>query len=296
MRNDDAPSHDKPRHLPEHGTRSRYSNHGCRCEPCRSVHRQYDGDRSRRKAYGTWQPYVDATPVRAHVRSLMSRGIGWRHTADIAGVPKATVNQLLYGLPGRGRKPPTRVRQHTADRLLAVQFDTALLADGALVDATGTWRRVRALVAVGWPKVHIARALGSRGQGLQLQDTKVQAATARKVSDLYDAWWNADPAAHGVDGRQAVRARAYARERGWPPPMAWDDDALDDPAAEPHGPASSDCSRRMCTAEERLQDIAHLAAAGATVEEVAARLSISTHYVNQLLNRHPAPPRQAEAD
>ena len=30
-----------PRPKPEHGTRSRYSNDGCRCEPCRQAEREY---------------------------------------------------------------------------------------------------------------------------------------------------------------------------------------------------------------------------------------------------------------
>src|SRR6266536_5240977 len=58
----------------EHGTRAGYRG-GCRCEPCRRADREYARRRYRLKAYGQWQPFTDAAPVREHVRRLMSLGI-----------------------------------------------------------------------------------------------------------------------------------------------------------------------------------------------------------------------------
>ncbi|MEU6217236.1 hypothetical protein ABZ845_06885 [Streptomyces sp. NPDC047022] len=272
--------------LPAHGTRARYSVHACRCDACRTAHREYEQKRSRQKAYGTWQPYVDATPARQHVRALMSRGLGWRRIADLSGVARGTVNKLLYGSP----KPSIRIRDEVADRLLAVDYSTELVADGALVDATGTWRRIRALVAVGWPKVHIARALGSHGQGLQLHERLVLASTARRVAELYDAWWDADPTGHGVQAAQVGRACRYASSRGWAGPMAWDDDALDDPEAQPHTE-----SRQAISAAERREEVEHLASFGTSTTEIAMRVGLSADYVRGLLGGRAKPARQKAA-
>ncbi|MGC4984304.1 hypothetical protein ACLQ18_27295 [Streptomyces sp. DT193] len=266
------------RTLPAHGTRSRYSNHGCRCETCRTAHREYEQHRTRQKVYGTWQPYVDAEPARRHVRDLMTRGMGWRRIANVSGVANGTITKLLYGVPAKGRRPTQRIRRETAERLLAVDYSAELLADGALVDATGTWRRIRALVSVGWPKVHIARALGSVGEGLQLDERLVLASTARRVAELYDAWWDVDPTEHGVQPAQVGRARRYAAARGWAPPMAWDDDAFDDPDARPHAE-----EHRAISSAERREEIEHLASFGTPTHEIAERVGLSTDYVRGLL-------------
>lgn len=268
------------RPLPDHGSRARYAR-GCRCDACRAGNRQYEKTRVRRVARGTWQPYVDAEPSRRHVRELMDRGVGWRRVAEVSGVSHGTISKLLYGVPDRALAPLQRVRPRTAEQLLAVRFSNDLLADGALMDATGTWRRIQALVAVGWPKVHIARALGATGQGLQLSERLVVASTARSVADLYDRWWDADPTAHGVQAAQADRARRYASVRGWPPPMAWDDDALDVPEAQPH----SDSGERdlKTLSSERFEDVAHLLSFGVALDEAAARVGLSADYVRQRL-------------
>lgn len=279
----------RSRSLPAHGTRSRYSAHCCRCRSCRAAHSEYERNRSRQKAYGTWEPYVDADPVRAHVRGLMAKGLGWRRIADLAGLPRATMNRLLYGQPGK-RSPSSRVRKNTANRLLAVRFSQELLADCALTDATGTWRRIQALVAIGWPKVHIARALGYKGQGLQLHEDLVLVSTARKVAELYEALWSADPVAHGVSARQAARARHHAADRGWAPPMAWDDDAIDDPDSTPHADEQRPNDKRP--AADRMEDIEHLAAFDTPLDEIASRVGVSTNYVQSLLRRSNTPCRQ----
>ncbi|MFF3247383.1 hypothetical protein ACFYWY_27515 [Streptomyces sp. NPDC002870] len=276
--------------LPGHATRARYSVHGCRCDECRTAHREYEQIRTRQKAYGTWKPHVDAEPARLHVRELMARGMGWRRIAKVSGVANGTINKLLYGVPGQGRPPAQRIRRETAERLLAIDYSAELLADGAFVDATGTWRRIRALVSVGWPKVHIARALGSHGQGLQLHEHLVLASTARRVAELYDTWWDADPTQHGVQTAQVGRARRYASSRGWAPPMAWDDDTLDNPEAQPHQDA-----RRAISSAERREEIEHLASFGTSTAEIAKRVGLSTDYVRGLLGGWANPTRDKAA-
>lgn len=59
---------------------------------------------------------------------------------------------------------------------------------------------------------------------------------AARIAALYDELWNVEPPAETkFDRISAGRARAVARRRGYLPPLALDDDTLDDLAARPAG-------------------------------------------------------------
>lgn len=97
------------------------------------------------------------------------------------------------------------------------------------IDATGTARRLRALVAIGWTFDDLAHQLGYASKGSLRNITArryVSPATEKRVRALYDRL----SMTHGPSSR----SRAIARGRGWAPPLAWDDDSIDDPAAEPN--------------------------------------------------------------
>jgi len=109
-----------------------------------------------------------------------------------------------------------------------------VVADAARVDATGTRRRLRALVAAGWPNVTLAAEMGypkavfscllADGQGL------VAAVTARRVQELFTRLQLATP----PDIAALRRSRLRGCRHGWPPPLAWDEDSIDDPDTQPH--------------------------------------------------------------
>lgn len=219
----------------EHGTNAKYAIDKCRCDRCRQAARDISNHRSRQIAYGTWQPYVDAEPVRSHVQTLMDYGIGWLRIADQAGVPRSTLEKLIYGDPRRGQAPSKRVRPATAAKLLAIQAAPERLGATAGVDPTGTRRRIQALVAIGWPLSQIGARLGIHRSNLgkTLTAPKVRVSTERAARTLYERLWNTDPREHGVSLHSYNRARRHAATHGWAPPAAWDDDRLDDPAAHP---------------------------------------------------------------
>lgn len=224
-----------PRRLPDHGTLHRRKIHGCGCSACRKCENDYMTRRTRLMAYGRWQPFVDADPVRAHVRMLMSYGIGWQRVAALAGVSSGCVSRILYSDGSRNRGPSKRVRVATADKLLAVRPSFEHLASSTRVDGTGTRRRLRALVAVGWPQLEIGAQLGidRRACWHLLHRDQVEAATVRAVRDLYDRLWNVAPATAGIPPLSIARALAVAARHRWAPPGAWDDDTIDSPAATP---------------------------------------------------------------
>lgn len=97
------------------------------------------------------------------------------------------------------------------------------------VDSTGTVRRIRALMRLGWTAAAIAEAGAvSSARAVQLlpRRTKVLRETADGVAAAYDRLsMRVGPS--GTTRRRAERA-------GWPPPLAWADESIDDPAAVPH--------------------------------------------------------------
>lgn len=230
----------------QHGTRARYvagpDENGqpgpCRCDDCRAANTQAMAEWRQRKVRRQWgaepEPFVDAEPVRAHIQALSAAGVGWKRTAKIAGVHYSVVGNLLYGRPAMGRPPAQRISKANADKLLKVRAIDAL-ADGALIDGSGTRRRLQALVTVGWTGAELMRRLGKDPTNFPyLVDRKqVLAGTARQVKTLYSELWDQQPPQDTAQRRAAAdRARRQAAERGWHPPAAWDDDLIDLPDDE----------------------------------------------------------------
>jgi len=253
-----------------HGTYARAKS-GCTCTPCKDASRRYNKRRELLIATGRWQPFVDAEPVRAHVRRLGEYGIGWKSLAQAAGVPRGVMWRLLYG--DRDRGPSKRVRAATAEAILAVQPTLDILPDGARVDGAGTRRRLQALIALGYSQARLASLLGfsKRGIGdLLSSDSRVEAGTARAVRTLYSRLWDQPPPEQTPpQHRAASRARAYARRQGWPPPTGWDDDLIDLPDDEleavlrRRAKAMDNNEVARCYRAHRNGDLSLLVAAGA---------------------------------
>lgn len=222
----------------EHGTLSGRTHGNCRCKACLAASTAYDARRYRLQAYGRWQPYTDAAPVREHVQALQGYGIGLQRIATLAGLPGGTISRLMYGDPPRGTQPSKRVRPATAAAILAVRPSLDLLGATVKVDATGTRRRIQALVVMGWSLSKVADRIGSAPTniGKTIRSATVYASTARAVRDVYDELWDRPPP-EGThrDRIAASRARSYARRNGWVSPLAWNDDDIDDPKARSLG-------------------------------------------------------------
>jgi hypothetical protein len=214
---------------------ARYRLDGCRCYVCGYARSQYDDNRNRAIAYGTWHPWADAAPVRAHILTLQSCNLGLRRIADLAGCDRKRLQAITTGRPDRGTGPQDQVRPELASAILAVEPTLDNLGGSTVISATGTTRRLQALVAVGWPQMHLGCRLGMTpgNFGATLQRPRVIVRTARAVRDLYDAVWRADPTEHGATAAGVSRARKAAAEQRWAPVGAWDDDTIDEPEAYP---------------------------------------------------------------
>lgn len=219
----------------QHGTRAKYFVESCRCPACRLANREAHNERTRLLAYGRWEPWVDAGPVYRHIRDLQSSGMGLRAIAVAAGVDRKRLQSILNGRPERGTGPQEKVRPAIASAVLAVEPTLDSLGAGTVIPATGTTRRLQALVAVGWPQMHLADEMGWTPSNLTVlinADT-VTVKTARLVRAVYGRLWNVDPATHGASPGGITRAKRHATQERWAPPAAWDDDQLDDPSAFP---------------------------------------------------------------
>jgi hypothetical protein len=217
----------------EHGTYAKYKLDNCRCYPCGFAGSEYKTNRSRAIAYGTWQPFVDAEPVRRHVQYLRECGRGLRRVAVLAGVDYSNLCRLFYPL-GK-RLPATRIRPSNAQALLAVEATLDNLAPKTIIDAAGSHRRLQALVCVGWSQSKLAGHLGMTGRnfGTLMRNERITAGKAKRIRSLYDELWDqAPPEVTGPDRAATSRARNHAKAHGWLPPMAWDDELLDVPEAE----------------------------------------------------------------
>lgn len=270
-----------------------YKLDGCRCYGCALACSEYRAQVDRMKAEGTWKPFVDAEPVRAHLAFLSEHGIGWRRACHIAGVSTGNGTKILYGMPKIGRPPCRQVRPETAAKLLAVRPSPWTAADHAAIDATGYKRRLRALVALGFPQPFLAAGLGiTQRSNFHLEDTKsaVLAKRHRAACALYDELWNQDPVARGANPVSVARARRYAARMGWPPPLAWDDDTIDDPAAVP------DLGEKGIRQDALAEDLAFITrTAGADPDHAAARLGISRKYLDQIRARERAATERSAA-
>lgn len=102
----------------------------------------------------------------------------------------------------------------------------------AFVPSIGVARRLQALAAVGWASGDLAPLLGTYDSDVmrwrRAERPMVTAAVHARVAALYDELWDKPPT-----GRYIKKVINLARREGYAPPLAWDDDRLDDPTAQP---------------------------------------------------------------
>lgn len=158
---------------------------------------------------------------------------------------------------------------------------------------------IAAHVAVGWPQSRLAERLGwtppNFSSLIRAERAQVEQRTAAAVAKLYDQLWQVSP-----EGPSAARARRHAARRGWPGPLAWDDETIDDPAAAPdRGPSRAPMGEidpaavealvagRLTAADvrpaERYAAILQLSREGRSAADIAAWIGASQRTVERVL-------------
>lgn len=241
---------------PKHGERRCYLA-GCRLPECRRANYhymcRYRLDRARNQ-----NRRVDSAPVIEHVRSLVDSGWSRSQIATAATCSERSVISLYHGYYAT-------IRADLAARILAAQPRIDIVKGKSYVDATGTIRRVRALIAIGHPVARIAAAIGVHrtplGKLITHGAERVTAQLARDVAALYKR-------GAGQPGN-SVRARNRAVTEGWHGPLAWDD--IDDPNCQPESTVDELGFRER--AALRREEVIHLAWCGYEPEQIRERLN-----------------------
>ena len=251
-----------------HGTNTAYITHGCRCMECsraRARHqKRYRLDRARGVAR-----LVDAEPLRQHVEMLMDAGMSSWDITLAAGWKSR--NALADALTRK------RVRPQTMQRILAVKPQSD--RRNRYVDATGSRRRLQALAINGWPYRILTERVGDMdpqtiGHIMSGRTRTIRAWTADAVANLYDELWS-------VPG-PSRKSTTIATRKGWMPALAWDDDTIDDPNAEPHGAGWTPRARDRAALVE---DFIEMRRNGTTFAGCAMRLGMTEQSLERALYR-----------
>lgn len=244
---------------------------GCRAAACADAHRRYMKhyrlDRTRRG-----NRRIPSGPVAAHLRQLAADGWSHKQIAAAAGCSPRVITAII-----RGAYPTTERR--LAQRILATTPTIAAVPATSYTDATGSIRRVQALIAAGHTLAAICDATGlsrgALGRTVNHNHQQITVRAARALTDLYEQWKNT-PGSN-------VRAQRRALTAGWRDPQFWDDmGRIDDPDFDPD--ATANLPRIRIVAED-----AHwlTTVGGLTRNQAATRLGISRDYVDRALREHP---------
>lgn len=224
----------------QHGTYAMYVLDRCRCVPCADANASYEAWRTREKLFGRWdQRWADAGPVRERLLELADQRVNYKQVCHVTGLNPSTIGAIIYGRHDRrGGGPPARVKREIADTIMGLVIDPLQFTDGHVIDSVGFRRRAQALVAVGYSLSRIADELGIERSnfGLMIERPGITVRHMRAMIELYDRWWDTDPLAGLADPatkRGVTMARRMAAKQGWPRPMDWPDDAIDDPNYRP---------------------------------------------------------------
>lgn len=204
--------------------------------------------------------FVPTGPVRSHILALINSGMSQDDIAAAASVSRISTIHRVLAVPG-----DHRMRASSASRIMAVQplasADQKFRASG-YVDATGTIRRVQSLMAIGYQLCDIAQRSDISWQAasgiLNGKQGSVIASTAQSVDRVFRELQMAP----GGD----VRAIRRAKRNGWHPPFAWDEDTIDNPAADPH----------VSTVDKNswLDEYRELKGFGLDLDQIAGRMGI----------------------
>lgn len=180
---------------------------------------------------------VPPGPAMAHAQALHARGMTGAQIAALAGVSKATAQDLVRGhrTKDRGGYPIKDIDRDVAEAVLGVRYREPEVR-GSDIDSIGVRRRLQALTAIGYGSPAVATHLGCTFQmvsALTLDKGPVSVSTLAKVSAVYDKLYLTDPLENGLTRYSVARAKGTAQRRGYAPPMCWDVDTIDDPDAFP---------------------------------------------------------------
>lgn len=257
------------RTAPQHGERRCYLR-GCRRTECSNAHYRYMS-RLRLEHQRGQRRRTDAQPATDHLNQLIEAGWTQAQIERATGVNHRTLSPVLAGTY-------PSVNTTTAERILALPIGPPPNTD-VDTDATGTIRRLQALVAIGHIYPAIAARVGIHKDALGViargERPQVRTETAKAVAAAY-RHMSRTPGT-------SVRSRLHAARLGWHGPLAWDDATIDDPDAQPEVDNGQQQPNRNQLAAYRREEAAHFAQFGIPAHEIAARLGMAESTVRAIV-------------
>ncbi|MDY0829085.1 hypothetical protein SK224_08080 [Microbacterium sp. BG28] len=154
---------------------------------------------------------------------LLDSGMTQRHLSGLAGLSEVTLKRLRSGdVPW--------IYASTERAILGIKPVRSVGA-GRRVDATGARRRMQALMAIGYGSTELAVMLDMpKNAGPRIMRAELVVEETRvAVVALYERLAMKPP----EDTWQTRRIRGFAAKHGYAPPLAWDEETIDDPSAKP---------------------------------------------------------------
>lgn len=242
--------------------------------------------------------YVASDDTRARLQELVRMHIPLRALADVTGLSDTTLTSILEGRHGQ-------IQGRTAHLVTSATITDVYQLAGGHVPSIGAVRRVEALFAIGWRKSDLL-ALGMPPAQLVTRPRHLISADGwRQVREIYNRL-SMTPGTSSTTRNRAAR-------RGYAPPLAWDEETIDDPRAEPEvgdrveravdpiavaravsavrpvGGAGSRDTRIPLTHDEGVAVARTLTARGASDREIASVLGVSSRTVGRLRLRYEIP-------
>lgn len=238
--------------------------------------------------------YVAAEPTSEQLRSLLDQGASHRAIARALGASQAGIANITTG---RQRF----VESWTATHVAALTLPDVIPYETTGFPATGTLRRIQALLAIGWTHTHLTRFTGVDTAGvLHESPRRVSARTHHAVTAAYEE--------HALTLGPSAVNRSRSCRNGWAPPLAWDEDTIDDPSASAwveaptpgqgrgvaHAAAQAEVDEvaveravagdppAVMTRGERVEAVRRLAKAGQPDGQIAAQMRIQVRSVERL--------------
>lgn len=229
--------------------------------------------------------YVPVSPTGERLRQLREAGVSMHAVARTIGVSETTLVNIAKG-------HQRHVQAWTANAIARVTIPAILEHETTGYPGIGARRRVAALLAVGWTHAHLRQQTGGVATGDVINDAgrRVEAHTYLAIRETYERLC--------MTPGPSSRNRTRARRHGWIPPMAWDDDSIDDLNAVPRGVSREGASNHLVddvdpvavqlalaghavdlTRTERVHAIRQLAAHGLADPQIAQRVGTSTRTV-----------------
>ena len=218
---------------------------------------------------------VPAQEVTKYMDQLRDLGCGWAAISRETGIDERHLRHIY---------DQKWVHPSTAARILRVPSTAAL--DGADVPALGSIRRLRALQVMGWTNAMLGEETGLASDVItyliQGRRERVKASSVRVIAETFNRLQLTPP----TETIATKRARLRAERRGWAPPLAWDEESLDDPNAQPDMSKRKTLQRRPRSLfSEEYRELKDM---GLIDERIAERMGITLYALQANLQRYAA--------